>query len=56
MFFSSERKTANKEPMQEFKSTAVLPYIRVHQRFFTAAYNIKAYELFLSRTQHLGLT
>ena len=46
------RPTANNEPTQEFKSTAVLPY----QRFFAAAYNNKAFAPSLNLTQVFGLT
>ena len=48
------RPTANKEPTQEFKSTAVLPYM--YQRFFAAADNNKAYAPSSNQTQLLGLT
>ena len=50
------RVTANEKPAQEFKSTAVLPYIKgVSDGFFAAAYNMKVYGPFLSLTQYLGL-
>ena len=50
------RPTANNEPTQEFKSTAVLPYLKVYQRFFAAAYNNKAFAPSLNLTQLFGLT
>jgi len=48
--------TANQEPTQEFKSTAVLHHIKVYQRFFAAAYNNEVYTLSSNLTQLLGPT
>ena len=50
------RPTANNEPTQEFKSTAVFPILKVYQRFFAAAYNNKAFAPSLNLTQLFGLT
>ena len=50
------REAANKEPTQKLNLLPFSLTYRVYQRFFTAAYNNKAYELFSSQTQHLGLT
>ena len=52
------RETANKEPAQEFKSTAVLPYIQgVSEVLRRCLQQLdKAYEPFSNQTQRLGLT